>query len=97
MSQAGQPMAEVYDKQEKSPHERAMDRHEAAVAALHEAELRAANIVAHAEREAGEALAEVMRYEKQPGVPLPVDEQRRIEDSRAVLRRRMEEFLGRER
>lgn len=97
MSQAGQPMAEVYDKQEKSPHERAMDRHEAAVVALGEAQRRAARIVADAEREAAEALAEVMRYEKQPGVPLPVEEQRRIEDSRVVLRRRMDEFLGRER
>lgn len=77
------------DEQGKTPHERAMDRHEAAVAALADAEQRAAEMIRTAEREAGDALAEVMRYEKQPGVPLPLEDQLRVEKFRAQMRDRI--------
>jgi len=76
----------------KTPYERAVDRHEAALNALAAAQRRAAEMVAAAEREAGAALAEVALYEKQPGIALPVADQRRIEDTMVVVaRRRLDE------
>jgi hypothetical protein len=78
----------------KSPYERAMDRHDAAIDALNEAEKRAADMVRTAQREAREALAELMRYEKMPGVALPVGQQRRIEEAVAAAKRRTENLGG---
>jgi hypothetical protein len=73
----------------KTPHERAMDRHEAAVEAWQATAARAAEMVLAAEREVGESLTELARYEKQPGIALPVADQRRIEDRMVVTRQRM--------
>jgi len=72
-------MEDVIAEREKSPHERAMDRHEAARAALEVTTRQAQDMVRAAEREAAEAYAELVRYEKQPGVPLPVEEQLRVQ------------------
>lgn len=76
------------ETESESPHERAMDRHDLAIEALNAAEQHARAIVSAAEREVGEALADLVRYEKKPGVALPLAEQRRIEDSTVVNRRR---------
>lgn len=62
-----------------TPHDRAMDRCEAARAALKLAKAEADRLVKAAEREVGEAMAELMRYEKQPGIPLAVDKQFQVE------------------
>ena len=75
----------------KSPHERAMDWHEAALEALTGVQQRAAEMIRFAEREVGKSLAELVRYEKTPGVALPVAEQQRVEAALVLARRRMEE------
>lgn len=85
-------MEDLFADRDKSPHEQAMDRHEAAVEALAQVQKRAAEMISAAEREAGEALTELIRYEKQPGVPLPVEDQRRI--AGLLARARMDNLIS---
>jgi len=79
------------EQESKSPHERAMDRREAARAALAETVRQAEEMVRAAEREAAEAYADLVRYEKSPGVPLPVEDQLRVQALSERARRFMAE------
>ena len=63
-----------------TPHDRAMDRCEAARAVLKRTRELAERVIARAEAELDAAERELVRYEKKPGIPLPLVEQRRVED-----------------
>jgi hypothetical protein len=84
------------DETWKSPHERAMDRCEASREALAAAQRQAEEMVRAAEREAAEAYGELVRYEKQPGVPLPVEEQLHVQAFTQKARALMSERAARQ-
>jgi hypothetical protein len=65
-----------------TPHDRAMDRCEAARANLKATREMTESLVAWAQAEVDAAEAELVAYEKQAGIPLPLVEQRRVEDRR---------------
>lgn len=81
-------------QENRSPHDRAMDRHEAALKTLADVERRAADAIQAASREAGEALAELVRYERKPGIPLPVAEQERVEAAYFTAQAKLAQLRG---
>ena len=65
-----------------TPHDRAMDRCESARGVLKRTRELAERVVARAQAEVDAAEEELHAYEKKPGIPLPLVEQRRVEDKR---------------